>query len=161
MRPIRVRRGGSAALDHIADLTEDEREPAAHHMNQFLGSLRVRLRFVSFARPQLPRPQLEHVGPGGSDQEGGRAALRAAPEEPRRARRQDFRRMLSSGLDQIGDRCAESRGDLAQGGDRRVGLTALDLHKHAFADAGQCGKPVERQPLVAAPLADAAGDDGD
>ena len=98
-----MRDRGAAALDDVADVAERQREPAAHDVNQFLGALRMRLRLVSLAGPQLPRPQFEHVGTGGSDEKRGRAAFRSAPEQPRRAGRQHFRGLLSRDLHEIGD----------------------------------------------------------
>jgi hypothetical protein len=65
------------------------------------------------------------------------AAFRAAPEESRRRGRQHFGGLLFGQLDQVGDRGAERRGELAERGDRWIGFAVLDLDEETLADAGQ------------------------
>jgi hypothetical protein len=67
--------------------------------------------------------------------------------------------MPSRSLHQIGDRRAERRRHLAQRGDGGIRPTAFDLDQIPFAHAGEGGEAIQRQTPVAAPIADAAGDD--
>jgi len=67
--------------------------------------------------------------------------------------------MLTGHLNEVRDRCAERRRHLAQRGDGGIRLATLDLDEHALADAGERGEAIERQPLVATAVADAARHD--
>ncbi len=104
---------------------------------------------VALAGPELPRPQLQHVGPGRSHEQRRGAALRAAPQQPRRSGRQHFGRLQRRHLDEIGDRCAQRRRHFAQRRDRRIGLAFFNLHEHALAHAGERRETVERQRPIA------------
>src|SRR5262245_39438784 len=113
---------------------------------------------VAFAGAQLPGPEFEHVGAGRSDEQRRRSAPRPLPQRARGRRGDDGGVRRTSQVHQIGNRCAECRGDLAQRPNRGIRRAALDLHEHPFADVGPGRQLIERKAALASSRLDVPRD---
>lgn len=137
---------------------DDEGELACGDVEQLDRAVRVRVGLAGVAGHQLPAPEFEGTAALGADQQGRVAAGRCGPHADGlfRGYEADLRALLV--VEERGDADAEGVRELHRGPDTRIRTRLLDLDDHAPADPCPGGEGIQREPPLAAPALEIAGE---